>query len=319
MKKAWSYIINKQKRAVWLRAFRMWQRRPPTLAPLSTTEQKCSSCGTEFRGNYCPRCGQAASVGRFSFKKAFMLFLDVWGMGNRSMIRSIRDLMLRPGYLIRDYLSGMQSAYFPPFKMFFLLVAFSLIVEHGLSLGIDFGANGMGTANEHQQTELLEKSQPPQTDVTAIQTNEHDDEPVLDEVDESSAMYKVGQAFAKMMIKLKNSNPAIFALITLLMISWPLYFFLRSSPTIPKLRYSEFVVALVYVSNTYTVFSIVGNMLHSILIKLLAFLMVFVALKQFSGYSKLRLLGYIVLTSLISFVAWSAVVALVIYIIYLNV
>lgn len=319
MKKAWSYITNKQKRAVWLRAFRMWQRRTPMLAPLSTTEQKCSSCGTEFCGNYCPRCGQAASVGRFSFKKAFMLFLDVWGMGNRSMIRTIRDLMLRPGYLIRDYLSGMQSAYFPPFKLFFLLVAFSLIVEHGLSLGIDFGANGMGTANEQQQTELVEKSQQPQTDVSAIQTDEHDDEPVLDEVDESSAMYKVGQAFAKMMIKLKNSNPAIFALITLLMISWPLYFFLRSSPTIPKLRYSEFVVALVYVSNTYTVFSIVGNMLHSILIKLLAFLMVFVALKQFSGYSKLRLLGYIVLTSLISFVAWSAVVALVIYIIYLNV
>ena len=75
-------------------------------------------------------------MGRFSFKKAFMLFLDVWGMGNRSMIRTIRDLMLRPGYLIRDYLSGMQSAYFPPFKLFFLLVAFSLIVEHGLSLGI---------------------------------------------------------------------------------------------------------------------------------------------------------------------------------------
>ena len=321
MKKAWSYITNKQKRAVWLRAFRMWQRRTPMLAPLSTTEQKCSSCGTEFCGNYCPRCGQAASVGRFSFKKAFMLFLDVWGMGNRSMIRTIRDLMLRPGYLIRDYLSGMQSAYFPPFKLFFLLVAFSLIVEHGLSLGIDFGANGMGTVNERKQqrTELVEKTQPTQGDVQIEVDDQDNEQPALDEVDESSAMYKVGQAFAKMMIKLKDSNPAIFVLITLLMISWPLYFFLRSSPAIPELRYSEFVVALVYVSNTYTVFSIVGNLLHSHLVMLLAVLMVFVALKQFSGYSKLRLLGYIVLTTLISFVAWTAVVALVIYIIYINV
>jgi hypothetical protein len=49
-------------------------------------------------------------VGRFSFKKAALLFLDVWGVGNRSMFRSIRDLMLRPGFVIRDYLSGMQSA-----------------------------------------------------------------------------------------------------------------------------------------------------------------------------------------------------------------
>ena len=50
-------------------------------------------------------------MGRFSFKKALLLFLDVWGIGNRSMFRSLRDLMFRPGYMIRGYLRGMQSAY----------------------------------------------------------------------------------------------------------------------------------------------------------------------------------------------------------------
>ena len=52
---------------------------------------------------------------------AFLNFLDVWGLGNRGMFRTIRDLVLRPGYMIRDYLKGMQMAYFPPFNMFFLL------------------------------------------------------------------------------------------------------------------------------------------------------------------------------------------------------
>ena len=135
--KAIEYISNKQKRAVWLRAFHIWQQRPHELAPLSEESRTCSSCGTVYQGNFCPRCGQSARVGRFSFKKAALLFLDVWGMGNRSMFRSLRDLMLRPGFMIRDYLRGMQSAYFPPFKMFFLLAAFSLVVEHGFNFGLD--------------------------------------------------------------------------------------------------------------------------------------------------------------------------------------
>ena len=50
------------------------------------------------------------------------------------MRHSIRDLLLRPGYMIRDYLQGMQMAYFPPFKMLFLLTALSLLVESGMNI-----------------------------------------------------------------------------------------------------------------------------------------------------------------------------------------
>ena len=43
----------------------------------------------------------------------------------------MRDMLLRPGYMIRDYLNGMQAGYFSPFKMFFLLATLSLLVENG--------------------------------------------------------------------------------------------------------------------------------------------------------------------------------------------
>jgi hypothetical protein len=49
-------------------------------------------------------CVQSARIGRYSFKNALLLFLDVWGMGNRGMFRTLRDLILRHGYLIRDYI-----------------------------------------------------------------------------------------------------------------------------------------------------------------------------------------------------------------------
>ena len=147
-----SVITDKQQRKVWWRAFRIWQHRPHELAPLKEEQHVCASCGTSFEGNYCPRCGQSAKIGRFSFKKALLLFLDVWGLGNRGMFRSIRDLMLRPGYMIRDYIGGMQTAYFPPFKMFFLLAALALVIEHGFGLTED-----EETVKEEAQKEEIAK------------------------------------------------------------------------------------------------------------------------------------------------------------------
>ena len=306
--KAIEYISNKQKRAVWLRAFHIWQRRPHELAPLSEESRTCSSCGTVYQGNFCPRCGQSARVGRFSFKKAALLFLDVWGMGNRSMFRSIRDLMLRPGFMIRDYLSGMQSAYFPPFKMFFLLAAFSLVVEHGFNFGLD--------VNDVQD-------EAPKTEQTAMENTKiarHDLTVHPGDKEEDIKWKAVGNAslrFVKVMDALSEKNPAVFSLLSLVLFSVPLFFFLRSSPTIPDLRYSEFIVALVYTSNMYSIYSIAGNLLDSSILKIIAVLMIFVALKQFSGFSKLRVLRYIVLTTLISIFVMVLIVGVGVSFIYL--
>ena len=308
---------DKEKRRKWLRAFRIWQHRPYQLKPLSTEKHVCFSCKTEFEGNYCPRCGQAAGVGRFSFKKAILLFLDVWGVGNRGMFRSIRDLMLRLGYMIRDYLSGMQSAYFPPFKMFFLLTALGLLVQHGLSLDLN-------VEDEEQETQTAQGVPlPPVPPILSEAMDSVDHAAAPDSVSgrmeyhwngggmdleaqgENIMMHpvaKLAHKFAKLMDSLREKNPAIFALLTLILFTVPLYYFWRKLPTIPDLRYSEFVVALVYTANMYSIYSIAGNLLNSSLLKLLAVLMIFVALKQFSGYSKKRVLGHLVLTIMISFV-----------------
>ena len=306
--KAIEYISNKQKRAVWLRAFHIWQRRPHELAPLSEESRTCSSCGTVYQGNFCPRCGQSARVGRFSFKKAALLFLDVWGVGNRSMFRSIRDLMLRPGFMIRDYLSGMQSAYFPPFKMFFLLAAFSLVVEHGFNFGLDV-KDVQDEAPKTEQT-AMENTKNARHDLTVHAGDKKEDI-------KWKAVGNASLRFVKVMDALSEKNPAVFSLLSLVLFSVPLFFFLRSSPTIPDLRYSEFIVALVYTSNMYSIYSIAGNLLDSSILKIIAVLMIFVALKQFSGFSKLRVLRYIVLTTLISIFVMVLIVGVGVSFIYL--
>lgn len=343
MKKYLTYLTNKEKRTAWLRAFRMWQRRPYEVAPLKDERHVCSSCKTEFTGNYCPRCGQAAEVGRFSFKKALMLFLDVWAIGNRSMLRSLRDLMLRPGYMIRDYLSGMRSAYFPPFKMFFLLAAFSLVVEYGFDLGLSDDKKTTPTEQTAAvPADSLKESTAQAKQTTAVPA----DSLKKDSVRQSSKaervadkLLEVGKKFEeaskdskkmdtpivnalvytiKALNKLWDKNPSVFALLTLMLLSLPMYLFLRHSPNVPDLRYSEFVVVLVYTANVYSIYSIIGDLLGSVVIQLFAVFMIIVTLNQFSGYSKKRLLGYITLTQIIVATVLIALIALVIYLLYLS-
>ena len=282
-------LIDNTNIAVYKRAFSIWQRKPHQVAPIKDEWQTCQSCGTEFQGNFCPRCGQSASIGRFSFKKAFLLFLDIWGMGNRSMFRSIRDLMLRPGYMIRDYISGCQSAYFPPFKMFFILATFSLLLSHGFNFSTE-------------EVQPNQKEQLPED----IMLN---DKPLNNKV------AKFAKVTVKTLSTFEEKNPSLFAFIVLILFSAPLYLFLRHSPLVPDLRFSEHVVALVYTSNMYSCFQLLAKLMPfgflSFLIRLTAMIMIFVALSQLTGYSKKRLLWYFLLSFLLFFTIIVAIFELI--------
>ncbi|MBO4785696.1 MAG: DUF3667 domain-containing protein, partial [Prevotella sp.] len=201
------------------RTFRQWQQKPYEVAPLSEVHHKCATCGTEYQGNYCPRCGQSSKIGRYSFKNAFLLFLDVWGLGNRGMFRTLRDLILRPGYMIRDYLSGMQMAYFPPFKLFFLLTALSLVIEGGVNLK---------GKNYFEEARIMMNNYLEETKTEAVTAEEKEADKTVREYSNKFLTYQ--QRF-----------PNISTLAFLVIMSGFLYIFFRRSPAIPGLRYSEFL------------------------------------------------------------------------------
>ena len=125
------------KKNTWYRKFRAWVLRlehrqmhdTPQILVRDNDTHVCQHCGTEYTGAYCPKCSMPARWHRFNWKLLFLNFLDIWGLGNRPMFRTIRDLFWRPGYMIRDYLRGHHLSYFPPFKMlavWTLLLVFSL-------------------------------------------------------------------------------------------------------------------------------------------------------------------------------------------------
>lgn len=261
------------------RHFKEWKRQPHQVAPLSEERHECTTCGTHYQGNYCPRCGQSAKIGRYSFKNAFLLFLDVWGLGNRGMFRSIRDLLLRPGYMIRDYLRGMQMAYFPPFKMYFLLTALMLLMDSGMNIkGID-------------RIELQEKETNEILESLKIGANEEEASQMTDNTasKEDKAKQEVNQS-ANIVSEWAGQHISAVMLIALLLFSCPLWLLFRHSPAIPDIRLSESFVAMVYISNMYFIYNLVPSLLcfglkADAIYGLFTLLLVIIPIKQLSGYS----------------------------------
>ena len=265
--------------------FKKWQHQPHQVAPLSEEMHECATCGTHFEGNYCPRCGQSAQIGRYSFKKAFLLFLDVWGVGNRGMFRSIRDLLLRPGYMIRDYLRGMQMAYFPPFKMLFLLCTLSILVNSGMNIQ---GVNRFKELEKEFSITVEVDNSEEKTEKTDKKLTKTELEKQQKKKEFLNKLYS-GEIFKKGYSWI-NKNIALVYLACLLLFSVPLFLMFRHSPATPDLRFSECFVAMIYITNMLLIYSIIFSLLWpndtaDEIFTLLILPLVIIPIKQFSGYS----------------------------------
>ena len=112
--------------------FRKWQREPFHYENKNQQIVRCANCGTEHDGNFCPICGQKAGVGRISWQTVRQGVMLIWGMDSRSLGYSLLQLILRPGYLISDYLSGKRQVSFPPVKMLLLVAIGVLLAQYVL-------------------------------------------------------------------------------------------------------------------------------------------------------------------------------------------
>ena len=125
------------------RRFRQWQENPFDYQD-SADRHVCCNCGGEADNNYCPRCGQKAVYGPITWSSVWQGIMDVWGVGTRSLPYSLWQLIWRPGYMIRDYISGKRQVSFPPVKML-VVVALMLVLVNTL-LGVDY-SNSNTTVN----------------------------------------------------------------------------------------------------------------------------------------------------------------------------
>lgn len=80
----------------------------------------CKNCNHSIHGNYCSHCGQKAGVGRLSLHEVYHDAVHAFTHADRGILKLIKDLLLRPGEVYRNYFQGKRKSYFSP-VMFFLL------------------------------------------------------------------------------------------------------------------------------------------------------------------------------------------------------
>ena len=124
-------------RAYDLKLDRRLQQRSVLPKVMDDTERTCPNCAYQYVGRVCPQCGQVGTWERYSWRQAILNFLDIWGLGNRPMFRTLRELFVRPGYMVRDYLSGHRQFYFPPFKLLAVAVVMLLAISWAAGVKID--------------------------------------------------------------------------------------------------------------------------------------------------------------------------------------
>lgn len=124
--------------------FKQWQLDPFEHEFHSHQSQHCQNCGHDFVGNFCPYCSQRQGLGPITWRSVGKSIAEVWGMHNRSLVYSLMQLFLRPGYFISDYISGKRQVSFPPVKMLAIVAVLGVIVDfltgaiHGM---INVGSN----------------------------------------------------------------------------------------------------------------------------------------------------------------------------------
>lgn len=95
-------------------------------------EKDCLNCGTIVQGHYCQNCGQENVVPKETFwHMVTHFFYDITHFDS-NFFHTIHHLILKPGFLSREYMSGRRASYLHPIKMYvftsaiFFLLFFSI-------------------------------------------------------------------------------------------------------------------------------------------------------------------------------------------------
>lgn len=91
---------------------------------------QCSNCGTELKGTYCHECGQKVSNSTHGVKDFLLEYLNNAYMWDTQIFNTLWQLVSKPGYLTKRFLSGKIVSHAHPLKinMFLLFVFITFFV-----------------------------------------------------------------------------------------------------------------------------------------------------------------------------------------------
>lgn len=99
-------------------------------------EISCLNCDTKFTSKFCPACGQKAKTHRYTFAAIVHDIPHSFLHIDKGFFYTFKQLAIRPGKTIKEYLAGKRVNHFSPFAYLFLLcTANALVANFIVSIG----------------------------------------------------------------------------------------------------------------------------------------------------------------------------------------
>ncbi len=109
----------------------------PREKPAHDDMKTCKNCDFTFDGKFCPQCGQKAKTKRITMRQVLKDLQQHFIHVDQGFLYTIRQLLLRPGHSIREYIAGKRVRHVRPLKFVFWSVAISFLVFHYVGLDRD--------------------------------------------------------------------------------------------------------------------------------------------------------------------------------------
>lgn len=90
----------------------------------------CKNCGHHFTGQFCNHCGQSSKTHRID---AEFLWEDIQhGIlhYDKGIAYTVKQLFLKPGYVIKDYIAGKRVHHFRPISLTIVLATLYVLIYH---------------------------------------------------------------------------------------------------------------------------------------------------------------------------------------------
>ncbi len=205
--------------------FHEWEKLGRHIQPIHVEEAEpctCLCCGTEYRGNFCPGCGQSRKTRRLTFSNAVEHITSIFTNADGRFVHTFTDLFTRPGYMIWDYLKGRRVEYFQPIQMLFFLATIYLFLSMLMHVDI--------------QEEVVKSVM------------------VTQDGDANLAVFMENmQNYAHQFL----SNKAVAALLGISVLIWPIKAAFRKIGRCPQLNMTEFFYAMCYMECLSLICSII--------------------------------------------------------------
>jgi len=89
----------------------------------------CKNCETHYKGIFCSKCGQSASVKKITFRDTLADFSDTILSVDAPLLYTIASLFKNPGRMLREFLQGRRKTYYKPVAFFVLMPIVYLVVR----------------------------------------------------------------------------------------------------------------------------------------------------------------------------------------------